>query len=336
MKHTSLVAVFAAAVAFSLVSSSAKAEDMTLSVGGGAAEVLDTNNADNLFTHNKFQLGENGTGKLMFKVAPVLSLGVQANALYFQDAAPTNNAGVMWTFAPTVKLQSSHDASSYVYVDGAFGPSVQNHVWNPGLIASAGWDISLEETRTFWAGPYVSYTHIWDTAGSQPSLLTHHDMNTAVVGLELAFDFPVKQKTNTVVSERVVQVDRRVEVPGPCPPAVAQPAPPVRPTMQLSERVLFAIRSSDLDATATATLDEVSQKLLANPSVRVVVEGSASMDGDREYNLKLSHRRANAVVKYLVGKGVDASRMKASSLGAVGEAGDVSNRSAEFIVITFQ
>jgi peptidoglycan-associated lipoprotein len=46
-----------------------------------------------------------------------------------------------------------------------------------------------------------------------------------------------------------------------------------------------------------------------------VIEGHASEEATPEYNLALGERRAAAVRNYLVGNGVDASRLKTVSYG---------------------
>ena len=53
-----------------------------------------------------------------------------------------------------------------------------------------------------------------------------------------------------------------------------------------------------------------------HPEARVVLEGHTDNIGTREYNLKLSHRRAASVRDYLVKKeNVDAGRITLSGFG---------------------
>ena len=58
-----------------------------------------------------------------------------------------------------------------------------------------------------------------------------------------------------------------------------------------------------------AVLDEVASILKANPNVTVDVNGYCDAIGSVEYNLRLSERRADAVVDYLVNAGIPASRL---------------------------
>ena len=58
-----------------------------------------------------------------------------------------------------------------------------------------------------------------------------------------------------------------------------------------------------------AVLDEVASILKANPNVVVNVNGYCDAIGSVEYNLKLSERRAEAVVDYLVKAGIPENRL---------------------------
>ena len=58
-----------------------------------------------------------------------------------------------------------------------------------------------------------------------------------------------------------------------------------------------------------AVLDEAVSTLKANPNVTVSVNGYCDAIGGEEYNLKLSDRRADAVVDYLVKAGIPSSQL---------------------------
>ena len=51
------------------------------------------------------------------------------------------------------------------------------------------------------------------------------------------------------------------------------------------------------------------------PNAAITIAGHASSDGSTAYNQKLSERRAAAVKAYLVGKGVDSSRIDTIGYG---------------------
>ena len=58
-----------------------------------------------------------------------------------------------------------------------------------------------------------------------------------------------------------------------------------------------------------AVLDEAAEILKSHPNITVNVNGYCDAIGTVRYNLKLSERRAEAVVKYLVDHGIAESRL---------------------------
>ncbi|MEZ4653041.1 MAG: OmpA family protein [Candidatus Eisenbacteria bacterium] len=65
-------------------------------------------------------------------------------------------------------------------------------------------------------------------------------------------------------------------------------------------RVYFAFDSAKLSADATQTLDEVVKQVADNPGYLVDLYGFTDPTGDADYNLGLGHRRADAVLRYLI------------------------------------
>jgi OOP family OmpA-OmpF porin len=62
-------------------------------------------------------------------------------------------------------------------------------------------------------------------------------------------------------------------------------------------------------------LDEVVDLLLKQPELKLDIEGHTSNDGSFNANMKLSNERAETVKNYLVGKGVDPSRLTSQGFG---------------------
>jgi peptidoglycan-associated lipoprotein len=85
--------------------------------------------------------------------------------------------------------------------------------------------------------------------------------------------------------------------------------------VNVGDRVFFESDSSDLTATATATLDRQAQWLQRHTRHSFLVEGHADERGTREYNFSLSARRAQTVRDYLASRGIPASRMRTVSYG---------------------
>ncbi len=81
------------------------------------------------------------------------------------------------------------------------------------------------------------------------------------------------------------------------------------------EGVHFETDSNKLTADSTQILDKVAQSLVANPGIKVEIAGHTDSDGTADYNLALSQLRAQAVVNYLIGKGVAAENLVARGYG---------------------
>ena len=68
-------------------------------------------------------------------------------------------------------------------------------------------------------------------------------------------------------------------------------------------------------AIAVSKLDELTAKIQGRTFERLDAVGYADRIGEEPYNLPLSRKRAEAVVAYLTGKGVDAARIRAAAKG---------------------
>ena len=79
--------------------------------------------------------------------------------------------------------------------------------------------------------------------------------------------------------------------------------------------ILFDVDSDALRPESTPVLEELRSTLENHPELSVVIVGHTDSTGDDEPNLDLSGRRAQSVVDYLVGNGIDAARLEADGLG---------------------
>ncbi len=86
-------------------------------------------------------------------------------------------------------------------------------------------------------------------------------------------------------------------------------------TVIVLEGVNFETNSAQLTAPARVILTRVAETLRGNPDVRVEVAGHTDNTGARAYNMQLSQRRADAVVAYLVERGVAAAQLEARGYG---------------------
>jgi len=79
--------------------------------------------------------------------------------------------------------------------------------------------------------------------------------------------------------------------------------------------VIFTNDSYLLDPQSFAELNEWARFMKGDRELHVELNGHTDNVGTAEYNLELSTKRADAVAQYLVGKGVDSSRIKVTGYG---------------------
>ncbi len=109
---------------------------------------------------------------------------------------------------------------------------------------------------------------------------------------------------------------------------------------ELVAMVHFDVARATLGEEDQAMLDRKVEILAANPDVRLKITGAADLRGSEEYNLALGNRRAIVVRRYLVGKGIDATRLETATIGESSpvdadstETAFAMNRRAEFEVL---
>jgi large repetitive protein len=108
--------------------------------------------------------------------------------------------------------------------------------------------------------------------------------------------------------------------------------------IEIYENVFFDNDRDTIQPRSYPVLDNVAQVISAHPEVKLVqIEGHTDDRGDDTYNMNLSQRRAEAVKKYLVKKGVAAERLTPMGFGETvpiddnkTDAGRAKNRRVEF------
>ncbi len=124
--------------------------------------------------------------------------------------------------------------------------------------------------------------------------------------------------------------------------AVPAPTPVVKAKkVVIDQKIHFDFNKSNIKSDSYPILDDVSSVLKSNLQIRRVrIEGHTDSIGSDEYNQKLSDKRANAVKEYLVGKGVDSTRLESIGYGESHpiadngtESGRAQNRRTEFNVV---
>jgi len=136
--------------------------------------------------------------------------------------------------------------------------------------------------------------------------------------------------------------------PPPPPPAPPPAPPPPQEKVVVTEEqiitlepIYFDFDKSTIKPVSYPVLDQVAQVMRDRPTVIVRVEGHTDSVGSDKYNQRLSERRAHAVVKYLIGKGIESNRLQAAGFGesrpiAPNETpeGRAKNRRTEFHIVT--
>jgi len=75
------------------------------------------------------------------------------------------------------------------------------------------------------------------------------------------------------------------------------------------------VNSDELLPSSFPTLNRAADVLARFAGVRMEIQGHASADGDDDYNLQLSQKRAESVRRYLISRGVDPDRLIAVGYG---------------------
>lgn len=83
----------------------------------------------------------------------------------------------------------------------------------------------------------------------------------------------------------------------------------------LVRNVFYAFDSAEITAESSTALDRLSTLLVENPNITIELAAHCDYRGQDAYNLNLSQRRAESVVKYLIDHGVEQERLTAKGYG---------------------
>jgi OOP family OmpA-OmpF porin len=82
-----------------------------------------------------------------------------------------------------------------------------------------------------------------------------------------------------------------------------------------AKNILFITGSAKLTTSSYKGLDDVAKVMKDNPQMKISIDGHTDNTGTVAINDKLSQQRADAVKKYMVSKGIDASRITSTGHG---------------------
>ena len=115
--------------------------------------------------------------------------------------------------------------------------------------------------------------------------------------------------------------------------------PKVKPIEQkITLHILYKVGSAEIDAPSKAILDDLATRLQTYKDVKLEIGGYTDNTGTATANKKLSQRRAQKVMDYLISKGVAKDRLTATGYGATNfiadnktEEGRKENRRVEIV-----
>ncbi len=81
------------------------------------------------------------------------------------------------------------------------------------------------------------------------------------------------------------------------------------------ESLLFDFNKWDIKSEFYPNLDQVVSILEKNPALKITIKGHTDNIGTKEYNMKLSEKRAKAVMEYFLKKGINKERLSSEGFG---------------------
>jgi outer membrane protein OmpA-like peptidoglycan-associated protein len=102
-----------------------------------------------------------------------------------------------------------------------------------------------------------------------------------------------------------------------CPMPTPEPKTQVKTVDRwlVMHNLTFKTGSAEILPSSHAPLNEVASSLIASPEVRIEICGYADSRGSDAANLALTQKRAEAVRDYLIGRGIEPSRLRARGFG---------------------
>jgi OOP family OmpA-OmpF porin len=130
------------------------------------------------------------------------------------------------------------------------------------------------------------------TSGSHPDYISDSEQEDLLAGKVVDIELRLERVKNEDLAERL-ETDGKVDLYG----------------------IYFDTDKATLKSESEATLNQVLSMLKAKPALRIEIGGHTDSQAADNYNLDLSKRRAQTVMKWLTDKGVAASRLTAKGFG---------------------
>lgn len=200
------------------------------------------------------------------------------------------------------------------------------HFARKGLAAAAG-EAVMPEPVTDWN---LSEKHIKELAAARGRLVITFDLGGREIAPSTAaltqakYDCWIESQEEHWVVEEAVEcksdfMNAVAELEGLVQQTPAPPPEPVEPPPMVPEEAMYLVffnwDATELSSGAKNVLDAIAQEVAKNSPTQLVIDGHADTSGDKEYNKRLAFKRASAVRKALVERGVNESLMVVESSG---------------------
>jgi outer membrane protein OmpA-like peptidoglycan-associated protein/tetratricopeptide (TPR) repeat protein len=111
------------------------------------------------------------------------------------------------------------------------------------------------------------------------------------------------------------------------------PEPEIVEDKIILNKIYFDLDNSDIRPDAALELDRLVGLMKKYPTLEILAETYADIRGSDDYNLALTERRSDSIIKYVASQGVDASRLTAAGRGEANPVVDCASKkctSAEY------
>lgn len=114
-------------------------------------------------------------------------------------------------------------------------------------------------------------------------------------------------------------------------------------TEVILQPIYFDFNKSEITAQGASELDKLVTVMNEHPKMIIFVKSHTDLQGNEAYNLKLSNKRADATVNYILSKGINKNRISGKGFGETepkikceicNEEQNIKNRRSEFKIIT--
>ncbi len=310
--------------------------DFTLKIEPGLAIPLSNPQS------GRFDLGGSQTVKALWALSEQLDLGPSVTFISLPSEVDTRDSGTAWMVGGSLRLKRSHSVAGEgmraisPWADADITYVRTGDLNRAGFAIGAGLALPIGRARVFWVGPFVRYQQIIQGARSG---FDNDDAKILSVGLSLEVGSGIRRASAATPPSASTGEPLQAASEG-CPdgdgdsiPDKIDHCPDVAGSMEtwgcpnykkvvvtkekveLKEKLYFAIGKAEIRDVSFPVLDELALVLKENKSIQVRVEGHTSSVGTTKDNQSLSERRAQAVLDYLVTRGVERERLQMTGSG---------------------